>query len=98
QNECGLGTRMLTPKEAQRVVPEMSLDGIVAASYNGDDGLVFPWPFVWGYAQGAEKLGVDIATFTDVTGFRTAGSRIDAVVTSRGEIATHRALNAARAV
>jgi sarcosine oxidase subunit beta len=97
QNECGLETRMLTPKEAQRVVPEMSLEGVVAASFNPDDGVVFPWPFVWGYAQGAEKLGVDIATFTDVLGFRTTGKRIDAVVTSRGEIATHRVINAAGA-
>ena len=97
QNECGLGTRLLTPKEARRIVPELSTEGVVAASYNPDDGVVFPWPFVWGYAQGAEKLGVDIATFTDVLGFRTTGKRIDAVVTSRGEIATHRVVNAAGA-
>lgn len=97
QNECGLGTRMLSPKEAARVVPEMDTEGIVAASYNPDDGVVFPWPFVWGYAHGAQKLGVDIATFTDVTGFRTTGSRIDAVVTSQGEIRTNRVVNAAGA-
>ncbi len=73
QNGCGLGTRMLTPKEAQRIVPELDFEGVVAASYNPEDGVVFPWPFVWGYAQGAERLGVDIATFTTVTGFRTTG-------------------------
>ena len=27
-----------------------------AASFNADDGVVFPWPFVWGYAQAAQKL------------------------------------------
>jgi sarcosine oxidase, subunit beta len=97
QNECGLGTRMLTPLQAQKVVPELRLEGIVAASYNPDDGVVFPWPFVWGYAQGAEKLGVEIAPFTDVTGFRTSGSRIDAVITSRGEVRTHKVVNAAGA-
>lgn len=97
QNECGLGTRMLTPKEAKRIVPELDLEGVVAASYNPDDGVVFPWPFVWGYAQGAEKLGVDIATNTSVIGFRTTGSRIDAVVTDKGEIKTHRVVNAAGA-
>lgn len=97
QNACGLATRMLTPKEAQKIVPELALEGIVAASYNGDDAVVFPWPFVWGYAQGAERLGVEIATFTDVLGFKTTGKRIDAVVTSSGEIATHRVVNAAGA-
>jgi sarcosine oxidase subunit beta len=97
QNACGLGTRMLTPREARRVVPELRTEGVVAASYNPDDGVVFPWPFVWGYAQGAERLGVEIATFTDVIGFRTTGKRIDAVVTDKGEIRTHRVVNAAGA-
>src|SRR5580704_15067537 len=97
QNGCGLGTRMLTPKEAQRIVPELDLSGVVAASYNPEDGVVFPWPFVWGYAHGAERLGVDIATFTNVLGFRTTGERIDAVVTDKGEIRTHRVVNAAGA-
>src|SRR5688500_8243230 len=81
QNDCGLATRMLTPKEAQKIVPELSTEGVLAASYNPDDGVVFPWPFVWGYAQGAQKLGVEIETFTEVLGFETAGRRIEGVVT-----------------
>ncbi len=97
QNDCGLATRILTPREAQRVVPELSIDGVVAASYNPEDGVVFPWPFVWGYAHGCEKQGVAIETFTNVLGFRTQGSRILAVVTDRGEIKTNRVVNAAGA-
>jgi sarcosine oxidase subunit beta len=97
QNGCGLGTRMLTAREAQKIVPELSIEGVVAASYNPEDGVVFPWPFVWGYAHGAQRLGVEIATFTDVIGFRTTGKRIDAVVTDKGEIRTHRVVNAAGA-
>lgn len=97
QNGCGLTTRMLTPREAQQVVPELDTTGVVAASYNPDDGVVFPWPFVWGYASGATKLGVEIATFTDVLGFETRGKRIEAVVTSRGKVRTHRVVNAAGA-
>src|ERR1700727_668185 len=86
QTGCGPGTRILPPREARRVVPELALEGVVAASYNPEDGVVFPWPFVWGYAHGAQKLGVEIATFTDVQGFRTTGKRIDAVITDKGEI------------
>lgn len=97
QNGCGLGTRMLSPREAQRIVPELSLQGVTAASYNPDDGVVFPWPFVWGYAQGAERLGVEIAPFTDVVGFQTEGTRIAGVVTSKGTIKTRRVVNAAGA-
>ncbi|WP_394826344.1 NAD(P)/FAD-dependent oxidoreductase [Pendulispora albinea] len=110
QSECGLATRMLSPKEAQGIVPELDIDGITAASYNPDDGVVFPWPFVWGFAQGARKLGVTVETFREVTGFRTKGSRIDGVVTralprsgkgpaARDEhiIRTHKVVNAAGA-
>src|ERR1700679_3797822 len=66
QNECGLGTRMLSPFEARRIVPELSTDGVVAASHNEDDGVVFPWPFVWGFAQAAVKLGAVVLPFTRV--------------------------------
>jgi sarcosine oxidase subunit beta len=79
QRECGLTTRMLSPREARKIVPELSTDGVVAASYNPDDGVVFPWPFVWGFARAATKLGVEISTFTEVSGFETRGSRIEAV-------------------
>jgi sarcosine oxidase subunit beta len=83
QRECGLTTRMLSPREAQRIVPELSTDGVVAASFNPDDGVVFPWPFVWGFAQAATKLGVEIATFTEVLGIDTHGSRIEGVRVQR---------------
>ena len=107
QNACGLGTRMLTPAEARKVVPELDTDGIVAAAYNPDDGVVFPWPFVWGFAQAARKLGVEVETFRDVVGFDVVGKRIDAVVTRKlrpdgsagpvERIRTHRVVNAAGA-
>jgi sarcosine oxidase subunit beta len=79
QNGCGLPTRMLSPKQARKIVPELDTNGLVAASYNPDDGVVFPWPFVWGFANAAERLGVEVLTFRDVVGFETTGSRIDAV-------------------
>jgi sarcosine oxidase, subunit beta len=98
QRDCGLATRMLSPREAQKLVPELSTEGVVAASYNPDDGVVFPWPFVWGFAQAATKLGVDIETFTEVVGFETTGARIDGVVVRRDRtertIRTHKVVNA----
>ena len=80
QNDNGLPTRMLSPAEARGVVPELDTDGVVAASYNPEDGVVFPWPFVWGFAQAARKLGVQVRTFTEVVGFKSHGARIDGVV------------------
>jgi sarcosine oxidase subunit beta len=82
-------------------VPELDTEGIVATSYNAEDGVVFPWPFVWGFANAAQKLGVEVVTFADVVGFETSGARIDAVLVQKhGEtipIKTHKVVNAAGA-
>jgi sarcosine oxidase, subunit beta len=79
QNACGLPTRMLTPKEAGRVVPQLDTSGIDAASYNPDDGVAFPWPFVWGYARAARARGVEIAPWHEVVGIETTGEKITGV-------------------
>ncbi len=94
QNECGVPTRLLSPKQLRDVVPEIRSDGVLAASYNPDDAVVFPWPFVWGYAEGARELGVEIATFTRVVDIELEAGRVAAVVTSRGRVKTSCVVNA----
>ncbi len=90
----GLKTRVISPAEAAEVVPELDRSRFLAASWNPDDAVVFPWPYVWGYATRAEALGTKVLTFTRVTGFETAGRRIAAVVTDRGRIACDVVVNA----
>jgi len=97
QNECGVMTRWLEPHDLVRIVPELSSEGVLAASYNPYDAVVFPWPFVWGYAEGARALGVEIETFTRVVGIETQGRNIQRVVTDRGAIRTNVVVNAAGA-
>ncbi len=41
---------------------------------------------VWGYARGADRLGVDIIENAEVTGFVRDGERIVGVETTRGAI------------
>lgn len=45
---------------------------------------------VWGYARGADRLGVDIIQNCEVTGFRRDGGRITGVETTRGTIGAGR--------
>ncbi len=92
QRAHGLSTRILTPSEARDVVPQLDVTGLVCASWNPDDAVVFPWPFVWGYARAAQELGVELHTHTKVTALETKGSALSAVVTDRGVIATERVL------
>ena len=97
QRDHGLRTKMIDAKEANRIVPQLEPRSIVAASFNPDDGVVFPWPFVWGYARACEKLGVRVMPFTAVEAIETDGRRVKAVATSRGRIATPILVNAAGA-
>ncbi|HVT10163.1 MAG TPA: FAD-binding oxidoreductase [Polyangia bacterium] len=73
QNQCELPTRMITPADAQELVPELDVGPFVAACYNPTDAVVFPWPFVWGYARAAAKRGVQIRTGVAVTAIERRG-------------------------
>jgi sarcosine oxidase, subunit beta len=94
QNRCGVATRMLEPSAAQDIVPELDLTGIVGASYNPSDGILFPWPFLWGYARQAAASGVRIFTQTAVTGLERQIGGGYAVTTPRGTIHARRVINA----
>ncbi len=93
----GLRTKILDPPAALDVVPELDGSRFLAAAWNPDDAVVFPWPFLWGYAARAEALGAKVRTFTRVTGFESAGDRIRAVVTTRGKVACETVVLAAGA-
>jgi sarcosine oxidase subunit beta len=82
----GLRTRVIGRSEAQDLVPQLDGTRFVAGSWNPDDGVVFPWPFLWGYAARARQLGVGVRTFTRVAGFDLSGRRVVAVRTDRGRV------------
>ncbi len=94
QNRCGVATRMLAPAAAQDIVPELDLTGIVGASYNPTDGILFPWPFLWGYARQAAAMGVRIFTQTPVGGLERQEGGGYLVHTPRGACRARRVINA----
>ncbi|MEK6606948.1 MAG: FAD-dependent oxidoreductase [Myxococcota bacterium] len=93
---CGVPTRLLSPADVREVVPELDVGGVVAASYNPRDAVIFPWPFLWGYARGAERHGARVHTFTPVTALRLAPGGFH-VETPRGTIVAERVVAAAGA-
>jgi sarcosine oxidase subunit beta len=104
QNRCGLATEMITPAEARGLVPELANDEgddrFVAACYNPSDGIVFPWPFLWGYAHAAAKHGVAIHTSTPVTAIERRGDGAGAgfrITTPAGAFVAERIVCAAGA-
>jgi sarcosine oxidase subunit beta len=86
-NRHGVPTQILTPDAARDVVPGLTMKGVLTAAYNKEDGVIFPWPFLWGYAQHIKKKGLRVETFTNVTGFETSGGQVRKVKTDRGDIA-----------
>jgi sarcosine oxidase, subunit beta len=86
QRSHGLSTRMITADEAADIVPELDKRRFLAAAWNPDDGVVFPWPFLWGYADGARKRGAQVETFTQVTGLDVEDGAVRAVRTDRGRV------------
>jgi sarcosine oxidase, subunit beta len=93
QNRCGVQTRMLEPRGALAIVPELNLTGIVAAAYNPTDGILFPWPFLWGYARQAAAHGARIFTQTPVTALERQKAGY-VVHTPRGAVRARRVVNA----
>jgi sarcosine oxidase subunit beta len=96
QNDCGVPTRMMTPEEAGALVPELDTKKIVCACYNPKDGVLFPWPFLWGYAHQALKRGVEVHLFCDVKSIARDGGGF-LLSTTKGEVRAERVVNAAGA-
>ena len=90
--EVGAPTRLLTAAEAQAIVPQLAVDDVRLASFNPEDGVVFPWPFVWGYASQAVRHGVLLRTHTGVARVEPHGERY------RLRLATGETLQADRVV
>ena len=79
QNACDVPTRLLDMAEARRIVPELDDGPFAGACYNPTDAIVFPWPFLWGYARAAARRGVEIHTRTPVTAITPPGRGLRAV-------------------
>lgn len=96
QNRCDVPTRLLGPGEAKAIVPELDDGPFVGACYNPTDAIVFPWPFLWGYAEAAARRGVEIHTRTPVTAIERGG-RGFRLRTPKGTVEAERVVNAAGA-
>ncbi len=95
QNSLGIPSKLITREEAKEIVPFINTEGIEACAFCAMDGHANPFHVVQAYADAARRLGVEINTFTEVTGIRAYNGKIQAVETTRGDISTSRVVNAA---
>ncbi len=90
----GLPVRWLEPGQILRRVPALAPKGLVGGTYLSSDGVIFPFPVLWGLYQDLRRRGVEVRTRTEVLGLSREGPRW-AVRTSRGTVRAPRVLNAA---
>ncbi|HZQ82919.1 MAG TPA: FAD-binding oxidoreductase [Gaiellaceae bacterium] len=82
------GAEMLTPDGACELVPQLELDGIVAAAFNPRAGYVTPDLVVQAYARRAAERGAQIEQSCAATRILSDRGRITGVETAKGTIAT----------
>jgi sarcosine oxidase subunit beta len=87
----GIDSRLVHPDEIARLCPEMDLSEdvtwpVLGALYHPPGGIIRHDAVVWGYARGADRGGVEIHPYTEVTGIKRSNGRVTGVETTRGEI------------
>lgn len=95
QSSLGIPARWVTPAEAREIVPHLSADDLLGAAYCPEDGHCNPFAVTALYAEAARRLGVEVNTYTEVTGIEVRGGRVRGVATTAGAIATPAVVNAA---
>ena len=82
QHRLGVPSRELSVEEALAIVPQLSADGLLAATYCELDGYATPEAVVQWYAR-----GVDVRQGCEVTGVDVRDGRVAGVETTKGPIA-----------
>jgi sarcosine oxidase, subunit beta len=97
QNEHGVPSRLLTPREVGELCPLVEGEDILAGAFSPTDGHLSPESVVQGYASGARAHGARIEINCEVAAIDRAGDRITDVHTDRGSIRTDTVICAAGA-
>ena len=87
----GIDSKLIYPDEVKRLAPSMNVSEsatypIMGALYHPPGGIIRHDAVVWGLARGADRGGIEIHPYTEVTGLERTNGRIDAVKTNRGTI------------
>jgi len=95
QTKLGGDVRVITPPDAQKLVPALRVDDLIAAVWGPGDGLAGPAEVTAGFARRARELGVKIVEGVRVESLERANGRMSGVTTSAGSISSPLVINAA---
>src|SRR5215212_2242728 len=94
----GVNSRVIQPDEIKKLVPAIDVTDrprypIQSALLHPPGGIIRHDAVVWGYARGADRAGVAIHPFTEVTGITRQDGRVSGVETSRGPVKANWVVN-----
>jgi sarcosine oxidase subunit beta len=95
QRSLGVEVEVLGPEEAVGLIPGISDEDLVGATFGPKDGVADPSGLTQGYATLARTAGAEIRTGVEVESIEIAGDRVTGVATSRGPLAAPVVVNAA---
>src|SRR5215510_6889756 len=94
QRRLGVPVDVISANDAASLAPGLKVDGVIAATFCGRDGICDPNGVTMGFAQAARAAGVEILRETEVTGIKLDRGAIAGVETSRGAVSTKTVVNA----
>jgi sarcosine oxidase subunit beta len=89
----GVDSRVIYPEEIAKLCPHLDLSDrppfpVMAALYHPPGAVLRHDAVVWAYARMADRLGVEIHPYTEVTGIHVSDRKVTGVRTTKGDIAT----------
>ncbi|MEU9123126.1 FAD-binding oxidoreductase [Streptomyces sp. NPDC048506] len=88
QNELGVPSRLVTPREAHGLCPYVDPGSFVAAAFSPGDGWALPAAAVAGYLRAARRHGATVLADCPVTAVDTADAAVTGVRTPLGTVRT----------
>lgn len=95
QRRLGVDVRVITPQDAQALIPALRIDDLIAAVWGPGDGMAGPAEVTNAFARRARDLGARIAEGVEVTAIDVAAGRARGVRTTGGDVAAPVVVNAA---
>lgn len=95
QRECGAETCLLSEQQLRELVPQISLEGVVAIAYEPDAGRVDALGATSAVAEAAHNAGAHLRIGTTARGISVKSGRVDGVKTDAGVISSPLVFNAA---
>jgi sarcosine dehydrogenase len=91
----GFELHLVSPPEAKKLFPYITLDGVEGAAFVPSDGYIDPSSLTQALAKGARQGGAKFREGVRVTGIRAKDGRVIGVDTDQGPIACEMLVNAA---